>query len=1077
MQICPGCGEENPVKFKLCGYCGTPLAPKAAEVLPPRELRKTVTIVFSDLKGSTALTEHLDPETMREVVGRYFAAMAAEITRHGGKIEKYIGDAIMAVFGLPRAHEDDALRAVRATAGMQAALQTLNEDLMRRYGVVLANRTGVNTGEVVANDDPSVDQKLATGDAVNVAARLEQAAPENQIYLGEATWRLVRDAVDVERVEPLELKGKSQRVPAFRLVCVRGLDGNLRRQDTPVVGRDAELAALHALYDEASVGRKARLATVVGDAGVGKSRLVHEILEAVAPRARVLRGRCLPYGDGVTFWPLRGMLTEAADIRGDDSPEVAREKILSVVGQADVADRLASAVGLHAAQFPLLELFWAARKFLEGLARDRPCVALLDDIHWAAPAFLDLIEHVLDETHEAPILLLATTRHDLIQERPQWGIRPGAVRLVLRPLDAAASAQVVANLLGAADLTPDVLERIVASSEGNPLYVEQMLSMLIDTGALRQEGSRWVRGEAYGDIAIPPTIQALLEARLDKLQREERSAVDPASVIGLEFAQSAVEALVPAALRASVDKQLTGLTSKQFIHPATTPGQSELRFRFDHHLVRETVYNGLLKRARANLHAEFVRWADQVNAEHGRGLEFEEILGYHLEQAHRYLRELGPLDSHGIEIGNDAARRLSAAAGRAFARGDMHSAASLYRRAIGILDPADATRLALLPPLGETLMELGDFAEADAILSEARTTAEQTGNERVGVASQLVAMLVRLYGSAPGNWSSDAVSLSESVIPMLERADAHDELANAWRLIGFAHGIAGRYGQVADAVAKSISHARAAGDTRLVARSGLALSSSALYGPTPVPEALSGCERMLEEGLTDRHVEATVMCAVAQLQAMRGEFDAARSLYRRGRSLLKDLGQGVTAASTGIDVARVELLAGDLEGADREVRADFEFLRERGETYFASTMAALLSRIAHELGRDDDAMQMSMAAEAATSSDDIESQVVWRAVRVPILSRQGKHEEALELARSAVEMARKTELPTLRADALRELALCLALQSRLEEATPCLSEAIALYAAKGDLVSLARAESIARQWAEAGPPAFGPLST
>ncbi len=372
-------------------------------------------------------------------------------------------------------------------------------------------------------------------------------------------------------------------------------------------------------------------------------------------------------------------------------------------------------------------------------------------------------------------------------------------------------------------------------------------------------------------------------------------------------------------------------------------------------------------------------------------------------------------------------------------------------------------------------MELGDFADASAVLTEAGAAAERTGNERVRVAVQLVAMLVRLYGAEPGNWSTDAVELSEAVIPLLEREQAHDELANAWRLIGFAHGIAGRYGHVADAVAKSIAHAREAGDTRLVARSGLALSSSALYGPTPVLEAIAQCERILHEGLTDRHVEATVMCTIAQLRAMNGEFEVARSLYRHGRSLLKDLGQGVNAASTGLDVARVEILAGDLAFAEREVRADFDFLRERGETYFLTTMAALLSRIAHELGRDDEAMTLSKTAEEATSADDIESQVLWRSMRVPILLRLGKIPEARELASSAAEMARRTEVPTLQADTLTELAMVLAAQSCYDDARRTIGEALSLYASKGNLVALGRAREIAARWLPAS--ADAPINT
>ena len=479
MINCPGCGEENPSKFRLCGYCGTPLAAAAAP-LPVHEVRKTVTIVFSDLKGSTALGERLDAEALHEVKERYFNAMAAEITRHGGKIEKYIGDAIMAVFGLPRAHEDDALRAVRAAAGMRSALVRVNQDLAARYGVTLSNRTGVNTGEVVANDDPNANQKLATGDAVNVAARLEQAAPQDQILLGELTYRLVRDAVDVEPVEPLELKGKAQPLAAYRLVAAHGLDGNLRRQDTPLVGRDAELAALEVVYREACERLMPRMVTVIGDAGAGKSRLLGEFIDRRGGQARVLRGRCLPYGDGITFWPLRGIVGEAAGIREDDAPEAASAKLLACAGAPDISERLASAIGLSSAVFSLQEVNWATRKFLERIANTKPVVAFVDDIHWAEPAFLDLLEHVLGTARAAPIVLLTTARHDLLEERPQWGEGEGAMRLVLGPLSATASTKVIENLLGAAGLPEDVVARIVIAAEGNPLFIEQMLSMLLD---------------------------------------------------------------------------------------------------------------------------------------------------------------------------------------------------------------------------------------------------------------------------------------------------------------------------------------------------------------------------------------------------------------------------------------------------------------------------------------------------------------------------------------------------------------------------------------------------------------------
>jgi class 3 adenylate cyclase/tetratricopeptide (TPR) repeat protein len=1062
MLICPGCGEENPPKFRLCGYCGAALATAAPAPapLPVREMRKTVTIVFSDLKDSTALGERIDTEALHEVKERYFSTMAAEIARHGGKVEKYIGDAIMAVFGLPKAHEDDALRAVRAAHGMRVALDKLNEGLRQRYGVALANRTGINTGEVVANDDPGADQKLATGDAVNVAARLEQAAPVDQIYLGETTWRLVRDAVEVETVEPLTLKGKSERVAAYRLVSAAGLDGNLRRVDTPLAGRDDELLALEKAWREVVDGRSVRLVTVIGDAGMGKSRLIHEAIKRHGTNATVLRGRCLPYGDGITFWPLVEMAS--AVVRTDDSPEEALERLRELTKDDDVATRLAAAIGLSTATFPLHETYWAARRFLEGLAERQPVIALIDDIHWAEPAFLELIEHILDAATDAPILMLASARHELIEERPNWPERNNASHLVLRPLSASAAEAVLVHLLGDASLPSSVVTRIVQAAEGNPLYVEQMLSMLIDSRAVQHDdeasglaGMAGLADEAADEIVVPPTIRALLEARLDRLGREERATVEPAAVVGLEFPQPAVESLAPAVLRPAVPKHLASLRQKHFIDLAQT-NDADANFRFHHHLVRDTVYNGLLKRARATLHVEFVRWQDRINAERDRALEFEEILGYHLEQAHKYLSELGPLDEQGQAIGRDAARRLANAAERARARGDMNAASNLFKRATSLL-PADAPhRLELLPDYGETLMALGDFTGARTILAEAVTVADRQSNQRIKASSQIVSMFVRLFSAEQGEWSEETLKRAHELIPVFEAEQAHGELARAWRLIAIVHAIAGRYTLDNEAAMHSIRHARLAGNDRLVARIGGHLAEVALMGPTPVLQAIDQCERLLADGLSDRQVEGKVLCTQAQLKAMNGELDAARALYRRGRAMLRELGQGVLAASTGIDLALVELLGGDLTLAEREVRVDFEFLSKAGETYYLSTVAALLSRLVRDQGRDAEALELSRIAESATAADDTDSQAMWRAGRAPIVARAGDLAHAEELARSAVELVRQTEAPLFHADALAELASVLHVAGKTEAALSTNSEAIGLYTAKGNAVSAAQ---------------------
>ncbi|MGZ8992884.1 MAG: AAA family ATPase [Burkholderiaceae bacterium] len=1054
MIRCPKCNEENPPKFRLCGYCGAPLI--AVEVQPVHEVRKTVTLMFSDLKDSTALGERLDSEALHEVKERYFNAMAAEIKRHGGKIEKYIGDAIMAVFGLPRAHEDDALRAVRAAIGMKEVLSGLNELLSERFGVVLANRTGVNTGEVVAVDDPSADQKLATGDAVNVTARLEQAAPANEIYIGEVTYKLVKDAVEVEAVEPLVLKGKSQPVAAYRLISATGQDGNVRRVDTPVVGRDEELAVLQSAWDAVRASGHVRLVTVIGDAGIGKSRLVRELMDRASSGADIICGRCLAYGDGITFWPLHEMVFSAAQIRSDDTPDAAREKLLACTGSADIADRLASATGLSAAPFPLHEIYWGVRRFMQVLAAERPVLALFDDIHWAEPAFLDLLESLLETIGDSPVLLLATARRDLLEERPQWGERERTSRLVLCPLGETAAVRVVTNLLGAAGLPETITQRIVSAAEGNPLYVEQMLAMLIETGAVRQDSGQWVSVQAHADIAVPPTIQALLEARLDNLQRSERATAEPAAVIGMEFPQPAVASLAMPRLRSGIEEQLDALSRKNFIRPMTS-GDSELRYRFDHHLVRDTVYNGLLKRARATMHTEFVKWADQVNAESDRGQEFEAILGYHLEQAYKYLSELGPIDEVGAATGRDGARRLSSAGRRAFARGDMHAAASLFRRAVSLLSEQDPTRIPLLPEFAEVLIELGDFAEARTVIAEAQAAADRAANRRIAASAQLFRMRVRLFSAEPGDWGEATLRMAQEAIPLFESEGAHLELARAWRLIGLVHGIAARYGQSTDAVSRSMTYARLAGDERLIARNATGLSSSTLLGPTPVPNAIALCEQLIADGLSDRQAESKTLCTLAQLRAMNGEFDTARALYGRGRDLLRELGQGLNAASTGIDLLMVELLAGDLVTAEREVMPDYAFLMRTGETYFLSTIAALLSRVVRDQGRDHEALVFSKIAQEAAAADDIDSQALWRSIRAPILARAGDLTEAETLARSAVDLSQQSDAPQLRADTLSELATVLLLAHRIEEAREAVAGAIGIYQAKGDIVSAARA--------------------
>ena len=493
----------------------------------------------------------------------------------------------MAVFGVPQAHEDDALRAVRAAVELRAAVATIG----------LQSRIGVNTGEVVAGEGDA----LVTGDAVNVAARLEQNAEPGEILIGQETHQLVRDAVQVEPVE-LELKGKSAPVAAYRLLQIDSESAGLvRRLDSPIVGRERELQRLRDDFDNVVSQRSSYLFTLLGAAGVGKSRLVEEFIRETADRARIVRGRCLHYGEGITYWPLVEVLLQlGADAEG----------VLALPSPNEAAV--------------------ATRKLLEAQAAERPLVVVWDDIQWAEPTFLDLIEHIADWSRGAPIFVLCVARPELLELRPAWGGgKANATSLLLEPLDGDETSTLIDNLLSGADLLDTTRSRILQASEGNPLFVEEMLLMLQDNGD--------------SEVVVPPTIQALLQARLDQLGGDERSVIERGAVEGEVFHRSPVAELASDQVRHGLDGHLAKLIRNELIRPETATMPGDDAFRFRHLLIRDAAYDSLPKETRADLHERFALWID----EHVQLVEQDEIVGYHLEQAVLYRRELG-LDERGL---------------------------------------------------------------------------------------------------------------------------------------------------------------------------------------------------------------------------------------------------------------------------------------------------------------------------------------------------------------------------------------------------------------------------------------------
>jgi class 3 adenylate cyclase len=675
----------------------------------PHRSRRTVTVVFSDVVGSTALAERLDTETFTLLMDRYFDRMSGVAEGHGGTVAKFIGDAIVVVFGVPRAHEDDALRAIKTAMEMRQALQALNKELEPRWGVTLGTKTAVNTGEILATtrnlDDDPVGRggHIAVGDAMNLGARLEQAAGDGEIVLGEATYRLVGEAVEATRMPPLVLKGKADPVSAYRLVGISPHPEAIARHlDSPMIGRGDDLANLQLAFSGARRDKSCRLVTVMGPAGVGKSRLVEEFLGSVGDGATKLSGHCLSYGEGITFWPLTEMVKEVAGITDQDNEAEAREKITGrLVGARDaglVAKAVTETVGLAAHEGMPTETFWSIRKLFEGLAAYQPLIAVFEDIHWGERTLLDLIEDVAERARDATILMICTARPELLDARAGWGTtgRNESVTIGLSPMSSDEAESLIRQLSGGGELESGRVGAIVEAAGGNPLFMEQFVSMLIDEEA-PSEGAP-TPGEV-ADIALPPTIQALIAARLDRLDPNERRLLESASVVGRVFYRDILEGFSDD--RSLLGARLTALIRRQLIEPSPSDIAGQEAFRFVHALVRDAAYQGIPKERRAMLHEQVADWLEGTAGE--RMHEFEEILAYHLEQAYRYRVELWSPDDATQALASRAAGHLGAVGNRAYARGDAHGAVKLLSRATSLVPSADERQPERRPPCAGTL--------------------------------------------------------------------------------------------------------------------------------------------------------------------------------------------------------------------------------------------------------------------------------------------------------------------------------------------------------------------------------------
>ncbi len=969
--------------------------------------------MFCDVVGSTPLGERLDPEALRGVLTRFAAEIERVAERHGGRAGALMGDGLMCVFGVPVAHEDDALRAVRASAEMTAAVAQLNEGLRADLRVELAVRIGVNTGEVVASAGSPV-----LGDAINVAARLEQAGAAGEILIGEATHLLVRDAVDAEPVAPVEAKGKEQPVPAWRLVRVLpGAPGLARRLDAPLLERGAELTAILQAFERAAGERTCHLVTVLGDAGIGKSRLGLEAAVRLEDRARVLTGHCHSYGEGITFLPLAEVVRELTG--GANSLE-------SVLAGADDAEAVAAGIAgmLGAAPSVGEAAFAAVRRLLESAARD-PLVVVFEDIHWAEPTMLDLLEYLAEWTRDVPLLLLCLARPELLELRPGWGGgKLNATTMLLEPLSLDAC-RALAEGLGLAH--PGSLERVVEVSGGNPLYVEQLLAFA---------------AEGWDGVEIPPAIQALLAARLDRLGAAERSAIEAAAVVGASATAEDVAMLCEQPIEVAAGLLMT-LARKELLRPPDSDGT----FAFRHALIREAAYAALPKQVRADLHERYFDWLE--TQPRGTAPGGEEILGYHLERACLQRSQVRTPGDRDRDLAGRAAVLLASSGSRAFERLDYAAAANLFGRAAALLPASDPVRTGLLADRGFALFELAEFERALAVLGEA-VAASANGDVALHWRARAEHERIQIYLD-PGRSGVEALrEQAKRAIAEIEQVGDDVTLSRLWALMADIESIGGTIGRGEDGF-RAVEHARRSGRRPELARAMQYLGWMLLAGAMPVEEAIAQSRALAVQQQGDPIAQTAGLGSIACLEAELGEFDRARSSIQTAISACRDLGHAYWGTQWELYAGGIELLAGDPIRAESHLRTALAGLREARDGWFGPLAAIDLARALALQGRYPEALAVLDIRGAAA---DTEATVRAMTAHALIERTSGHPDRAEHLARAAAERAESSDLVWCQGEAWLELGEALAAQGKVGEASDALAEAERRMERKGLTVRL-----------------------
>jgi DNA-binding SARP family transcriptional activator len=986
--------------------------PAAGDDGPAAVVRKTATVLVTKLSAEG----EADPEVALRSIAAARHHVDEIVARHGGAFVSGLGDELAWVFGVPLTREDDVVRTLRAADELRTDLDALGRaDLP---GLTLG--IGIATGEVIAESPRDV-----WGDPLNRAIRLAQAAVDGEILMGDTTRRL---AFNATLVEPA-IEGT-----AWRLLGLAERHPTAVTTHAPMVGRDQELGHANATFERTRQDAEAYLLTVLGEAGIGKSRLVQELGHRLAGEATVLTGRCLSYGEGVAFWPLREAVVEAA---GDASRDGLRGLLNGADDSDVVADILAAALGLAPAVSVSEQMPWAVRRLLEGLARERPVILVLDDVHWADTPLLDLIDYLVDWLR-APVVLVCLARPELLEVRPGWGGgHPRVSSIVLGPLDDAAALRLLDQRVGERRLSAGQRAQILVTAEGNPLFVEQLLQM-------SAEDPEWDRNPE-----IPGAIQSLLSARLDRLGPGERAFIERAAVIGREFWSSAVRELLPAEARPSADKHLRALVHRGLIHPDRSILAGEEQLRFHHILIRDVAYSGTPKSRRSELHERFADWLAT------RPEQYDEFIGYHLEQAFRYLRELGAPAKTAETLAARAGDHLANAGRSALRRGDAHAGVRLLRSARDLLEAAGRREPDVLLALGAGLSDSGDLREAENVFTTALEQSRALGDDNLAARASIDLSFnqVLLDPSIP---VAEMLRVAEEAVQTFERAGDDGGIARAWHHVAMVRWTQSRAAEMEDVLERALAHAERAGDWQMQSRILGYLARAVMTGPRPVTEAIARCAAILQQAGDDVVLIAVAETMLGMLEAMRGNFDDARSYSGGAKRRLEAVGLSVTVAALQMYSGWIELMAETPGRAVPGMRDAYELLERVGDRNRRAMTAAILGRLLFFHGAVPEAERYLKISEEFASSDDVGAQTVWRGTRARLLVTAGDQLSAKALADSAVDAASPTDDILVRADALVDRAVVLSAMNRDEAAARDLQGATALLESKGITSSLAQ---------------------